>query len=54
MDSSADLSGQILNSPELSQKLLDELVPIIYKGLQAAGTSMIRKRPELSDSDRSR
>ena len=35
MDSSADLSAQILNNPELSQKLLDELVPIIYKGLKA-------------------
>ena len=28
MDSSADLSAQILNNPELSQKLLDELVPM--------------------------
>jgi len=35
MDSSADLSAQILNNPELSQKLPDELVPIIYKGLKA-------------------
>ncbi len=35
MDSSADLSAQILNNPELSQKLLAELVPIIYKGLKA-------------------
>jgi len=35
MDSSADLSAQILNSPDLSQKLLAELVPIIYKGLKA-------------------
>ena len=35
MDSSADLSTQILNNPDLSQKLLDELVPIIYKGLKA-------------------
>ena len=35
MDSSEDLSTQILNNPELSQKLLDELVPIIYKGLKA-------------------
>ena len=35
MDTSADLSAQILNNPELSQKLLDELVPIIYKGLKA-------------------
>ena len=30
-----DLSAQILNNPDLSQKLLDELVPIIYKGLKA-------------------
>ena len=37
MDSSADLSAQILNNPELSQKLLGELVPIIYKGLKTAG-----------------
>ena len=36
MDSSADLSAQILNNPELSQKLLGELVPLIYKELQAA------------------
>jgi len=35
MDSSADLSTQILNNPDLSQKLLAELVPIIYKGLKA-------------------
>ena len=37
MDSSADLSAQILNTPELAQKLLGELVPIIYKGLKTAG-----------------
>jgi type I restriction enzyme R subunit len=37
MDSSSDLSAQILNNPERSQKLLGELVPIIYKGLKAAG-----------------
>ncbi|HEY5247048.1 MAG TPA: DEAD/DEAH box helicase family protein [Dermatophilaceae bacterium] len=37
MDSSADLSAQILNNPELSQKLLGELVPIVYKGLKATG-----------------
>ena len=35
MDSSADLSTQILNNPELSQKLLGELVPIIYKELKS-------------------
>jgi type I restriction enzyme R subunit len=34
MASSEDLSTQILNNPELSQKLLGELVPIIYKGLR--------------------
>jgi type I restriction enzyme, R subunit len=37
MDSSADLSAQILNNPELSQKLLGELVPLIYRELKAAG-----------------
>ena len=31
MDSSADLSAQILDNPDLPQKLLDELVPIIYR-----------------------
>jgi type I restriction enzyme R subunit len=35
MVSSEDLSTQILNSPELKQKLLGELVPIIYQSLQA-------------------
>ena len=35
MDSHTDLSTQILNNSEISQKLLDELVPIIYKGLTA-------------------
>jgi type I restriction enzyme R subunit len=35
MDSSADLSAQILNNQELSQKLLEELVPIIYRELKA-------------------
>ncbi|WP_445169893.1 type I restriction endonuclease subunit R [Mycolicibacterium sp. Dal123E01] len=35
MASSEDLSTQILNNPELSSKLLGELVPIIYKGLKA-------------------
>jgi type I restriction enzyme R subunit len=37
MASSEDLSTQILNNPELSQKLLGELVPIIYQGLKAVG-----------------
>jgi type I restriction enzyme R subunit len=35
LDAPEDLSAQILNNPDLSQKLLDELVPIIYKGLKA-------------------
>jgi type I restriction enzyme R subunit len=35
MDSSADLSAQILNNPELSQRLLGELVPLIYSRLKA-------------------
>lgn len=37
MESSEDLSRQIINNPDLSQKLLAELVPIIYKALQATG-----------------
>ena len=37
MDTSEDLSAQILNNPKLSQKLLDELVPIVYTGMKAAG-----------------
>ena len=37
MDSSADLSTQIINNPAIFQKLLNELVPIIYKELAAAG-----------------
>ena len=32
MDSSADLSTQILNNPDIFQKLLAELIPIVYKG----------------------
>ena len=36
MDSSADFSAQILNYPDLSQKLLAELVPIIYRGLKTS------------------
>ena len=35
MASSEDLSTQIINNPGLSQKLLAELVPIIYQGLTA-------------------
>jgi type I restriction enzyme, R subunit len=34
MDASEDLSAQILNYPDLSQKLLDELVPIVYRALK--------------------
>jgi len=37
MDSSADLSAQIINNPDIFQKLLNELVPIIYKELAATG-----------------
>jgi type I restriction enzyme R subunit len=37
MDSSADLSTQILNNPDIFQKLLAELIPVIYKDLKAAG-----------------
>lgn len=33
MASSEDLSTQILNNPELSQKLMGELVPILYQAL---------------------
>jgi type I restriction enzyme, R subunit len=35
MDSSEDLSTQILNNAEIAQKLMGELVPIIFKTLQA-------------------
>ncbi|WP_353616987.1 hypothetical protein [Mycobacterium sp. ENV421] len=34
MASSEDLSTQILNNPELSSKLLGELIPVIYEGLK--------------------
>ena len=37
MDSHTDLSTQILNNSEISQKLMGELVPIIYQGLKTAG-----------------
>lgn len=36
MDSSTDLSAQILNNPDLAQKLLGELLPSIYKRLNAS------------------
>jgi hypothetical protein len=45
MDASEDLSAQILNNPDLSQKLLDELVPIVNKGLKAAGLAFGRHDP---------
>jgi type I restriction enzyme, R subunit len=35
MESHGDLSTQILNNSENSQKLMGELVPLIYKALQA-------------------
>ena len=35
MGSHTDLSTQILNNSEISQKLMGELVPIVYKALQA-------------------
>jgi hypothetical protein len=35
MESHSDLSTQILNNSEISQKLMGELVPIIYKALKA-------------------
>ena len=37
MNSSADLSAQILNNPELKQKLLGELVALIYRELKETG-----------------
>ncbi|MCV7401286.1 type I restriction endonuclease subunit R [Mycobacterium fragae] len=37
MNSSEDLSAQILSNPELKQKLLGELVPLIYEELKSAG-----------------
>jgi type I restriction enzyme R subunit len=36
MASSEDLSTQIINNPDLAQKLLAELVPMIYQGLKAS------------------
>jgi type I restriction enzyme, R subunit len=35
MNSSEDLSAQILNNAELKEKLLGELVPLIYHGLKS-------------------
>lgn len=37
MESHTDLSAQILSNTEISQKLIGELVPIIYKTLKATG-----------------
>jgi type I restriction enzyme R subunit len=34
MESHTDLSTQILNNSEISQKLMGELVPIIYRALK--------------------
>jgi hypothetical protein len=34
MDTSADLSAQILYNPDLPQKLLDELVPVHLQGIE--------------------
>ena len=34
MNSHTDLSTQILNNSQISQKLMGELVPIIYKALK--------------------
>lgn len=35
MESHTDLSTQILNNPELKEKLLGELVPLIYNRMKA-------------------
>jgi len=35
MESQNDLSAQILSNTEISQKLMAELVPLIYKALKA-------------------
>jgi type I restriction enzyme R subunit len=35
MESHSDLSARILNNPEISQKLMGELVPLIYRALKA-------------------
>ncbi len=35
MESQNDLSAQILSNTEISQKLMGELVPLIYKALKA-------------------
>ena len=40
MDSSADLSAQILNNPELAQKLLGELLPGIYTHLNSPAATL--------------
>ncbi len=36
MDSSSDLSTQILNDQGLAQKLLGELLPSVYRSLSAS------------------
>ena len=53
MDSHTGLSTQILNNPDLSQKLLDELVPIIYRELSAGliiGDNAVNVRARLITS----
>jgi type I restriction enzyme, R subunit len=37
MESHTDLSTQILNNPELKQRLLGELVPLIYDEMKKTG-----------------
>ncbi|MGO9033171.1 hypothetical protein [Mycobacterium sp.] len=44
MASSEDLSTQILNNPELKQKLLGELVPLIYSRLKATAWKQGRRQ----------
>jgi type I restriction enzyme, R subunit len=34
MESHSDLSTQILNNPDIFQKLLAEMVPIVYDGMK--------------------
>jgi hypothetical protein len=41
MDASEDLSAQMLNYTDLSQKLLDELAPIVYRMLKAPGQNVL-------------
>ena len=53
LDASEDLSAQILNNPDLSQKLLDELVPIIYRrvlGVNPIAHGMVTQGDRLHSS----